>query len=334
LRVLNRKGIGFVRLCLGDWAGTIAVLERGLAEADLIRCRVHGVQMSRLTLAYAYRMQGRREEAAALYRMVAVEDEADGDGQVWMAFALAGLETTLDDPAAFQAACREIAAARPAGDPLPLAQWWLQPAGPDTNTAAHRPVEPENPGLTAEWSWRDPYGDCSYSVDDRGTVIYASHYYRDLWFNNVSAPRLMHVVSGDFALETVCRIALPDRPAMGGLVLWKDATNFLRLGWGAHGPHALDLMGCLDGRDLYLGRGYLPTRGQIHLRLERTAATVRGLCSANGREWFSVGRVAFPADDPLEGGLFATGMIQRWAYPAAYPDGTAIRFVNVLSISP
>ena len=59
MRVLNRKGIGFVRVCRQDWAGAAEVLERGLAEADAVGLRVHGVQMSRLTLAYAYRMQGR-----------------------------------------------------------------------------------------------------------------------------------------------------------------------------------------------------------------------------------------------------------------------------------
>ncbi len=326
MRVLNRMGGGLVHLCLGDWAGVIAMLEHGLAEADLIHYRVHGVQMSRLALAYAYRMCGRREEAAALYRRVVVEDEADNDGQIWIAFALAGLEQTLDAPAAFHAACREIAAARPTVDPLPLGQWWLKPAEPESKAKIHNPVCLGRVGLTEGWSWHDLYGDCSYAVDDSGTIIHASNYYRDLWFNNVSAPRFMHVVDGDFAVETVCSVALPGRPAMGGLVLWKDARNFLRLAWGAHGAHTLDLMGSLNNRDLYLGRGFLPSKGHMHLRLERAGSTVRGLCSANGSEWFSVGQVDFPADDPLEVGLFAIGMIQRWAYPGAYPDGVSIRF--------
>ena len=325
MRVLNRQGIGFVRLCLGDWAGTIAVLERGLAEADQIHCRIHGVQMSRMTLAYAYRMQGRREETIALYRRVAVEDEADGDGQVWIAFALAGLEQTLDDPVAFRAACRDIAAARAAGDPPPLTQWWLEYVA-DAAPTGHGPIYPEIPDVTAGWSWNDPYGDCSYAVDDGGAIIYASHYYRDLWFNNVSTPRLMRPVRGDFVAETVCGVACEDRPAMGGLVLWQDARNFLRLAWGAHGPHTLDLMGCLDGRDLYLGRGCLPAERGMCLRLEHTGSMVRAFCRADGKPWFSVGEVGFPADKPLEVGVFATGMIQRWAYPDAYPDGTAIRF--------
>jgi len=64
----------------------------------------------------------------------------------------------------------------------------------------------------------------------------------------------------------------------------------------------------------------------VHLRLERVGERVTGLCSADGARWFSIGNVEFPVDDPVEVGLFATGMIQRWAYPGAYPQGTAIRF--------
>ena len=319
-------GIGQVRLCQGDWAGAAAALEQTLFEADQIHCRIHGVQMARLALAYAYRMQGRGAEAIALYRLVAVEDEADGDGQAWIAFALAGLEQTLDDPGAFRAACAEIAAARNPADPLPLVQWQLDPATPDAATLADPPAAWTRPGATDDWSWCDLYHDCTYAVDDDGAILYAPHYYRDLWFNNVSAPRLMRPVAGDFCAETVCETALPDRPAMGGLVLWQDAAHYLRLGWGAHGPHSLDLMGCVDGRDVYLGRGCLASAERMCLRLERTGGTVRALCRADDGDWFLVGQVDFPVNGPLEIGVFATGMIQRWSFPAAYPDGTAIRF--------
>ena len=326
MQILNLKGIGFVRLCCGDWTGTVDALERGLEMAEKFHLRVHGVQMSRLTLAHAYRMLGRRVDAVSLYRSVATEDEADGDGQVWIAFALAGLELSLDDPVALRAACDDIATARPAGDPLPLVQWWLEPMGPDFDGEPPEAARWGVPGATDEWSWTDPYGDCSYGMDEGGAIIHASHFYRDLWFNNVSAPRFMRAAGGDFAVEAACAVAAQDRPAMGGLVLWKDARNFLRLAWGAHGPHTLDLMGSVDGRDLYLGRGLLTSAGRMALRLARTGSTVRALCSADSRKWFTVGRVEFPVGDPLEVGVFATGMIQRWAYPGAYPDGAAIRF--------
>ena len=42
-------------------------------------------------------------------------------------------------------------------------------------------------------------------------------------------------VSGDFATETTCGRVAEDRPAIGGLLLWKDEANFLRLDRGALG---------------------------------------------------------------------------------------------------
>jgi DNA-binding SARP family transcriptional activator/tetratricopeptide (TPR) repeat protein len=331
MRVLSRSGIGFIGLCHGDWIGATTQLEQALADADLISYRVHGVQMIRLSLAYACWMQGRRAEAAMLYRNVAREDEADSDGQSWIACALAGLERVMDDPPAFRAACRQIAAERVAAEPLPLTQWWLKPAEPDPHFVhSHSAGSCTQATLSTGWNWRDPYADCSFTVDDRGLIIRASNYFRDLWFNNVSAPCLLHPVEDEFAVETLCCQALPDRPAIGGILLWKDIYNFLRLDWGADGPEAVSLRGCIDSQDLLLGRGLLRGAGnKIYLRMERNGDRLCALCSLNGWQWFSVGAVKFPADGPLAAGLFAGGMIHRWFYPGAYPEGTAIRFKSV-----
>jgi hypothetical protein len=53
---------------------------------------------------------------------------------------------------------------------------------------------------------------------------------------------------------------------------------------------------------------------------------VNALCSADGEQWFTVGQVEFPVEDPVEVGLHAIGNIDRLMYPCAYPEGTAIRF--------
>ena len=45
-----------------------------------------------------------------------------------------------------------------------------------------------------------------------------------------------------------------------------------------------------------------------------------------GGSWRSAGQATFPADDPVEVGLYAVGMIDRTIYHGAFPDGTAIRF--------
>ena len=53
---------------------------------------------------------------------------------------------------------------------------------------------------------------------------------------------------------------------------------------------------------------------------------MKALCSAEGERWLTAGQVEFPAEDPVEIGLHAIGMIDRIIYPGAYPEGTAIRF--------
>jgi hypothetical protein len=72
-------------------------------------------------------------------------------------------------------------------------------------------------------------------------------------------------------------------------------------------------------------RGRLPSE-RLFLRLERLGHRVNALCTADGREWFTVGGVDFPAADPVEVGLHAIGTIDRAIYLGAYPEGTAIRF--------
>ena len=50
------------------------------------------------------------------------------------------------------------------------------------------------------------------------------------------------------------------------------------------------------------------------------------LCSSDGKEWFTVGQVDFPAEDSIQVGLHANGNIDCIIYHGAYPDGSAIWF--------
>lgn len=337
MRVLSRAGIGFVRLCYGDWDGAAAPLAQALAEAAAIHYQVHGVQLTRLNLAYAYTMLGRRAEAAELYQTIAIKDETDSDGQAWIASALAGLERLAETPAAFQATCRAIASARPAADPLPLVQWWLKPtkvdfsfqilAGSTPSFGLSPDVSPPQQSTSGQgWSWHDHYSDGSFTVDNGDLILCAANTYRDLWFNNLSAPHLLHPVQDDFALQALCLPAFPDRPTQGGLLLWQDQQNFLRLDWGVDGPRSVSLRGAIANQDQVLGRGCLPEAQQAFLRLERRDGQIRALASNDGQQWFLVAAVDFPATAPLAIGPFAGGLLQRWFYPGAYPAGSALRF--------
>jgi regulation of enolase protein 1 (concanavalin A-like superfamily) len=90
----------------------------------------------------------------------------------------------------------------------------------------------------------------------------------------------------------------------------------------------VSLQGCINNEDLAFGRGALPSQ-RIWLRLACTGDSVRGLCSADGEVWYSVGQLDFPADGQTQAGIFAAGNIDRTVYHGAYRDGAAIRFESV-----
>jgi len=203
--------------------------------------------------------------------------------------------------------------------------WFLEPAHP-LPWSQSRIHETFVEALGPEWTWSDPFGDCAYTVDC-GLEIRAANG-RDLQHINLSAPRVLHPMSGEFAAQAVCLPALPDRPSIGGLLLWKDKQNYLRLDRGTRGPHEISFQGCVDNKDLVIGRGKLPSE-RIFLRLERQGGRANALCSADGLVWLTAGSAEFAVDDPLETGLHAIGAIDRLIYPGAYPDGTAIRFESI-----
>ena len=189
--------------------------------------------------------------------------------------------------------------------------------------------------LSQGWMWVDEFGDCAYTLD-HGLVIRAANN-RDIWDVNLSAPRALRPMPADLrsaAIEVTCAAGLPDRPAIGGLLLWRDKRNYLWVRIGTFSARQVTLGGCIDDKDLIIGRGQLPGGAawamdeHIVIRLEVFGESVRALCSLDGEQWYTVGHTSFPMDDAVEVGVHAIGDIDRTIYHGAYPDGTAIRFAS------
>jgi regulation of enolase protein 1 (concanavalin A-like superfamily) len=279
-------------------------------------------------LGYAYLARGNHAQALECFeRAVLILPEYwDCD---WtrraLAAAVSGLEAAYGDAESFRAFCRRLREEHSEVRDLPFAQWYLEPAAERAQPTTPLCRDGFTEGLSSGWTWLDPLGDCAYRVED-GLEIHAANG-RDLWLLNLSAPRLLREASGDLVLQTTCLPASDDRPAIGGLLLWADEQNYLRLDRGAYGGDDVSLGGCLGNEDLVLGRGRLyEGAGRVTLCLERRGERVEALCSADGEQWFTVGHAAFPAGDPVQVGVHAIGDIDRSIYPSAYPEGTAIRF--------
>jgi regulation of enolase protein 1 (concanavalin A-like superfamily) len=238
------------------------------------------------------------------------------------AFLLNGLEEAYGDPQAFRDYCHRVRREHPDTQDQHLQQWYLEPV--DAGIYPDQQVQ-QLSLQSPDWTWVDPFGDCSYVVDNSLEIRAVNG--RDLWFVNWSAPRFMRVQAGDLAIQTVCSPVSDDKPAIGGLLLWKDEKNYLHLDWGVFGGRAITFMGCVDNKDLAIGRGRLYEEFErVHLRLERVGDRVNALCSADGEQWYTVGQAVFPVQDPVQVGLHAIGIIHRSVYRGAYPEGTAIRF--------
>jgi hypothetical protein len=286
-------------------------------------------------LAQAYLATGRRRQAleqlqapsildhpvgseSTLVRVLSLVEQACESTEEWTAFL-----------SWIQERCFRGQEARYA----PFVCWRLKAIEQAALCPAREPGDETTEFGPPEWTWVDPLGDCAYRVEE-GLEIRAANG-RDLWFINWSAPRLLRQASGDVVVETVSVPARDDRPAIGGLLLWKDEKNYLRLDRGVAGANEIAFVGCVDNQDVIVGRGHLcGASDRIVLRLERAGEQVRAFCRVEGGPWYTVGHVAFPVTDPILAGPHAIGLIDRTVYPGAHPDGAAIRFESFRLWSP
>jgi class 3 adenylate cyclase/tetratricopeptide (TPR) repeat protein/regulation of enolase protein 1 (concanavalin A-like superfamily) len=316
--------VGRVSLCQGAWekAGD-AFQKAALIAREIGLGWLEGY--ANYLWGQVYQAQGEQMEALKRFEEVFALAES-----AWLKLGLllldiysptlAGLEEACQDPAVFRAFCQKHLAV--AGSPF--IQWCLEPTQP--HDLPRRLLHDEFLGPPApEWTWQDPFADCSFAPQGELEIRAANG--RDLWMVNLSAPRLLWPASGDFAVQTICLPVSNEKPAIGGLLLWKDQANYLRLARGKNGRNEIAFTGCLANGDV-IGRGCLSfgPAGRVWLRLERIGGQVSALCSADGEHWFGVGQAAFPAEDPLQVGVCAIGNIDRTVYHGAYPEGTAIRF--------
>ncbi len=357
-------GLGRVLLCRKDWDDALRAFET--ARQFYRRAQDPANLMAAVyCLGQTYLAQGDCQRAAESLQQIEDTMGFDVVGYDSRALAQAlRLAEQVHDPDTFRTVCARWRDSHPRLNERGLVQWYLEPAGAfsfplhfgdegsvwaDTRALA----------LGSEWEWRDPSGDCSFVVRD-GLEIHAANG-RDLQHINLTAPCVLRSVSGDAAVQTVCGPVSHEQPAMGGILFWRDRDSFVRLDWGSGGPREIVLRGCLGGQDVVLGRGALPPgpcqegapdstpqgaplpgapggedagtvlptarpETQIFLRMESVGGQLAAFCSGDGIEWFTVGRVALPAEGTVLVGLYAIGSIDRLVYPGAYPEGTEIRF--------
>ena len=187
------------------------------------------------------------------------------------------------------------------------------------------------------WIWTDEFEDCSYRfVDGGGLEIHAANG-RGMGNMNLSAPRLMREVSGDFACEFSMLPASDERPQIGGLLVWKNMSMFVRFDRGRDGKRHIWLRACVERKKS--GEGYsigyivagsrlLPRDAAdlVYMRLERIGSDFSFYCSSDGKNWLKHETMELEIDDPVQIGIYANGTFDRTLYCGEFREGTATLF--------
>jgi DNA-binding SARP family transcriptional activator/regulation of enolase protein 1 (concanavalin A-like superfamily) len=195
-----------------------------------------------------------------------------------------------------------------AGLAPPLEQWYLAPA--IAHATRGEPMireEFDEPRWHPALSWHGAAGRSGIDPTTRpGWLGLHPPVDCDLWPEaDLNAPRLLATVEGDFVAETRLELG-GDKPALAGLLLWRDEQQFVRLELrGRAGePATVHLEACVAGSFRQIGRGLCPQQ-PAWLRLERTGDEARGLCSADGQRWLTCGAARLPQGKTEQVGLAA-----------------------------
>jgi hypothetical protein len=314
-----------IDLARGDEAAAISTL----AAARDLKLGTQWEQLRQLLTGSALIIQGRGTEAArvltGLGRALAFRVPPAYSDSISVAHILSLLEDCDEHGDIFRGFCERLEKEHPDSKAM-LSHWQLRPSTPSScpnHVFSDEFLDVPDRG----WSWHDAFGDCRLAVDKGCTI--AAPVGRGLRGSNFGAPRILRPARGRFAVQAVCLAADGHhRLAAGGLIAWMSPRDYLRLDVGSLSPRSVAFTGCVDNRDLVVGRGKLPA-GQVWLRLERAGAEVGALCSPDGVRWQSVGEVSFPVDEQMDVGVFVDGLVRPELFPRAYAAGAEMRFTRV-----
>jgi tetratricopeptide (TPR) repeat protein len=307
------------------------------------------IEWAKFWLGYAYMKKGDYDKVIKIFNEFAdkVFDFQDGNAQYRLFYALEGLEYVYgslgkrDDFINFFKDYREkhVELVKE----LLLQQWYLEPAPISSEYSNIIFTDDlDNEPLDSSWIWLNPLGDCFYKIVDldnnssgleissaNGRDLFGLFWFsQDLFGQNLSAPRFLREITGNFAIQVCVLPPLEGKPQLGGLLIWKDEGNYICFEKGRTDRYGFWFFGYLDKKQLMAGRGYLPDENdeKVYLRLERSGDIFSAYVSADGVNWLTCGKLTMKIDDPIQVGIYAHGMINRTVYCGEYREGSATTF--------
>ena len=192
----------------------------------------------------------------------------------------------------------------------------------DQGGAPQRPA----PVARATGPWGDavdPDGDCRFDLEpreDRAKIIVPGKtHILSAEIGRVNAPRLIRDIKGDFDLTV--RVAGTNHPGGkatttlyspyhgGGLLIWQDQENYVRLEIAADIQHGkarpyVNFEYRKDGA-LAFSNGIMNTDGSNHLRLKRRGTEIYASFGPDGARWTSFSPLTTKLNDRLKVGVSA-----------------------------
>ncbi len=191
--------------------------------------------------------------------------------------------------------------------------------------------------LDSGWTWLDPLGDCSYSLTAnpgylRVSVPDGGH---DMWPGfNYNSPRVTQPVAGDFTIETRVLFDPQYHAQHAGLLVWKDADNFLRLE-RRYSNDGQAVVICADVGGTGTIQQAIFSETTTYLRMVRQGNVFSSYYSSDGINWSLLADTTMAVVDPVEVGLM---MVNSWQDNPTYADFDYFRFQQsaptVTSIDP
>jgi len=171
--------------------------------------------------------------------------------------------------------------------------------------------------LRNEWNIIDSYGSSIFSLISMPGYLTISTTYppnKDLWQGvNFYSPRVMQTIYGNFTIETKIWAVLNESVQSGGILVWKNEANFLRLErakrydyqeilfvgtingvWSVSSPEVSNPGAIL----------HVPNINPTYLRLVRTGSIYSGYYSSDSLNWHFIANITMDTDYSLSVGLY------------------------------
>jgi regulation of enolase protein 1 (concanavalin A-like superfamily) len=126
-------------------------------------------------------------------------------------------------------------------------------------------------------------------------------------FLNTNAPRMMQPLTGDFTIRTKIAITADFDYQGGGLLVWQDSDNYIRLELGGS-PRAITMPYRLQG---YYTHPHSGAYGytSAYLKITREGEVFQSYYSLDGLVWRAAGTLIYPASETV---MVGTHLINEW----------------------